>query len=211
MKNSRIELREYNIGIGKFGYASHQFWTRHNANGEIVGELHGLCTNGKGKPNMFSIPGTHPPLEAVSYPLKTQKVKTAKEIVDGGLSGGYKVKQDSMIMLRGAEEEIDLRWQSALEASKKLSEQQVKYELFPDLNDPNVGNCNSVARTLGEVMGFDPQNISGRRLPGQEKNLLPPDRFPDLYKQWPEDNSSDHEVHLMAESDSSLDTCCTIS
>ena len=48
-------------------------------------------------------------------------------------------------------------------------------------------------------MGFPTQNISGRFVIGQEKNLLPQNIYPDLYQEWP--NIDNHEVYLSGENE----------
>jgi hypothetical protein len=109
-------------------------------------------------------------------------------------------------MLDGDEESVAARWDIAIKAAYALNERNIDYAmagkridfsnisaenilpkmLTPDETNLNLGNNNSVARTLGDVMGFQPMNISGRGVPGQEKNLLPKKDYPDLYAEWPE-------------------------
>jgi hypothetical protein len=98
---SRIELRELKIPMGHV----HQFWVRYNSAGEIIGEIHGLPTDKEGNPLSVAISLYSVPLGAVVYPLKSQP-KAVKADTDGGFSGYYKIKQDSMIILQGNEDAI---------------------------------------------------------------------------------------------------------
>lgn len=207
-QESRIELREAKIPLG---YA-HQFWVRYNSNGEIVSEIHGRATDSKGNLNPIMTTMMAPfglcPIKAVVYPIASQQVKAIKADIDGGFSGIYKTNQSSVVVLRGDEEAIEARWKLALDAASMITEQNLKYTFFPDERDNTNANCNSVARSIGVAMGVPPQDFSGLKVIGQNKDLLPSHEFPHLY-----DNRLDildpatYEINLLAEDSSN----CVIS
>jgi hypothetical protein len=93
----------------------------------------------------------------------------------------------------------------ALRAAEVLTKNNFTYKAFPSSDDTPNGNCNSVSRTIGDIMGVGPQKISERGVPSQEKNLLPSYSFPDLYNN---DlgvlDPSTYKVHLVAEESSCL-------
>jgi hypothetical protein len=195
---SRIELRELKIPMGYV----HQFWVRYNSAGEIIGEIQGLPTDKEGNPLSVVISLYSVPLGAVVYPLASQP-KAVRADTDGGFSGYYKIKQDSMIILQGNEDAIEARWQVALRAAEVLTKNNFTYKAFPSSDNTFDGNCNSVSRTIADVMGVGPQKISERGVPGQEKNLLPSHSFPRLYNNDLEVlDPSTYEVHLVAEESS---------
>jgi hypothetical protein len=176
MSKERIELREFKIGVGvgvfDLGIASHQYFIRYNDQNEIIGEVHGLATDPMNN-TIKTVGTTHDLLKVWKYPQPNQHSSISSHI-DGGLSGLYKTDQSFKVMVEG-NESVVARWEAALNATTALAFRTITYNpLGGDIKDVNVGNSNSIARTLGDVLGFPTQNISGRFVIGQEKNLITP-------------------------------------
>lgn len=197
MPNASIMLRERDLFI-----ASHQFWVL-CLDDDPISELVGMATDRN--TNETKMMGNNNDLLKVwEYNIKSREPNLGQySISDTGL---YQPNQFFKIKLSGDFETIiKPRWEYAIQAAKIINEKQIQYNVVASsrhdafLNafdifinasaaaiasdqDLSVGNSNSVARTLGEVMGFDPINISGRPVSGQEKNLLPKETYPDLYK-----------------------------
>lgn len=198
MPNASIMLRERDLFV-----ASHQFWVL-CVGDEPISELNGMATD-RDTNETKMIGSNNDLLKVWEYNTDGRESSLGRySISDTGL---YQPNQFCTIKLSGDFETIiKPRWECAIQAAKKINEQQIQYHvvasyrqdaflnafnIFMNANaaviasddqDLSVGNSNSVARTLGEVMGFDPINISGRLVSGQEKNLLPKEIYPDLYE-----------------------------
>ena len=166
----RIELRELRIPMG----FAHQFFVRYDSSGNVCGEIHGLPTDSEGNPLAYVISLSAVPLGAVVYPRKSKSIGSV-------LSGYWNIHQDSMVVFEGDENAVEIRWKAAVKAADFINRGNFIYKAFPDMKNNSEGNCNSVTRTVGDCMGVVPQSISGRALPGQEKNLLPKHAYPELY------------------------------
>ncbi len=199
MSKAKIELREYSLV-----YTSHQYWARYNEAGQLAGELHGMAIDSTTQEPLI-VGSMQDKLRVFIYPSGEGPdfIKTEEE--SQGFSGLYNNKQRAVIMLEGEEEIIEARWNAALKAASVINERDINYAMagklidFSDISienvwtkivntndsDLNIGNNNSIARTLGDIMGFPSINIRGRALPGQEKNLLPQEQYPNLYEEWP--------------------------
>lgn len=214
MPNASIMLRERDLFV-----ASHQFWVL-CVNYKPVSELTGMTTDRD--TNKTKVIGSNNDLLKVwEYNIDGREPSLGRySISDTGL---YQPNQSCTIKLSGDFETIiKPRWEYAIQAAKKINEQQIQYNVVASkrhdaflnaLNiftvastaatasdqDLGVGNSNSVARTLGEVMGFDPINISGRSVSGQEKNLLPKETYPDLYE---------YSDHFLRDSSIPRNLCC---
>ena len=214
MPNASIMLRERDLFI-----ASHQFWVL-CVDDEPVSELNGMATD-RNTNETKMIGSNNDLLKVWEYNIAGLESSLGRySISDTGL---YHPNQSFKITLSGDFETIiKPRWKSAIQAAKKINEQQIQYNvvasnrqdaflnafnIFMNANsavigidqDLSVGNSNSVARTLGEVMGFDPINISGRSVSGQEKNLLPKETYPDLYE---------YSDHFLRNSSIPRNLCC---
>ncbi len=196
MPHASIILREHNLII-----ASHQFWVL-NINGQPVSELNGMATDSATRqPKPVGSPNDL--LKVWEYILDGGESNLELYSISG--PGLYQPDQSACSMLEGDfETVVKVKWEKALLAANTINQQDIKYNMFASNNnnaflhafssfisgnavaindqDVSVGNSNSVARTLGDIMGFAPVNLSGRLVTGQEKNLLPRDVYPDLYE-----------------------------
>jgi hypothetical protein len=163
----RIEFREYNIA----GFGGHYFFVMYNDTGLRVGELHGLATN-----RVTGLPvavGTNADqLRGWIYPLQ-----------NGTYSGLYQAGQSSQTVFQGTAAEATARWNAGSVAALQITNNNVTYDLMGGPGAGlSMGNSNSVANTLGAVMGVETPNLSWWTFnPGDGKNLLPKEAYPNLY------------------------------
>lgn len=204
MARGRIALREYRILI-----AAHRFWVLY-IDGKPVSELNGMATD-RATNNPKPIGGQDDLLKVWENNLPEYESHLGRHSVV--VQGLYMPDQPELTMLEGDYEIVKSKWEQALLAAQVLNDKQIKYNLIGSSNQSNPllsmfmqtssasinpediteGNSNSVARTLGDVMGFDILNIriSGLLAPGQEKNLLPKTIYPGLYNdEIPESHSN---------------------
>ncbi|MEY4463505.1 MAG: hypothetical protein RLZZ81_476 [Pseudomonadota bacterium] len=171
MSKERIELREASI----WGIAGHKFWVRYNDKGQVIGELHGF---GSGDYNMIG--SSECSIEIAQFPSFSKPISAAS-IEEGGLSGLCKKSQNYKVVATG-KDDVAAKWELALKAIPILNKLEISYDLLGGIFAfKPAGNCNSVAKTLADIMDVQSTTNSHLWTPGSDNNLLPEEAYPELY------------------------------
>jgi hypothetical protein len=154
------------------GIAGHNFLVLLDPNGEIVGELHGMARDAKGKlKSIGNMPDDR--LKSAEYPGDIEKPP-----INGPL---YQPHFAQAELASGDQATIMNLWNAAKAAGAKLNERDIQY--------PWMGlgpNSNSFASTLIAAMGLNEPPMVGSApiMPGARHMLLDPRAIQDIQRQF---------------------------
>ncbi|NJO34397.1 MAG: hypothetical protein HC869_15995 [Rhodospirillales bacterium] len=175
---------EHTIEIGQFEIrdpvtnlylGSHLFWVMRDSSGAVVREMHGLATDSLGNAKVFGGPlNSSDTIEMYDVTRSGMLSDQLRNVFTSGSFFSESSRSTIGSTFIGSEAEVLARWAQATAILEVFNRLNIDYGPLTGIGNYN---SNSVARYVGQLMGFDvppPLRASGVEpsVPGWKKDLM---------------------------------------